>query len=119
MFDIGAMELFVVAILALVVVGPKELPKLLRTIGGYVRQARGMANEFRRGIENLAEEVEAEVGKIDPFKDLREEEGLTKGMTPEEITEKIMGNRESEIADAKQKTETEKKASSDDDKEVR
>ena len=43
MLDIGAMELFVVAVLALVVVGPKELPKLLRTVGGFMRKVRMMA----------------------------------------------------------------------------
>ncbi|GHF26017.1 hypothetical protein GCM10017044_21080 [Kordiimonas sediminis] len=101
MFDIGAMELFVVAILALVVVGPKELPKLLRTIGSYVRKAKAMANEFRQGIESLADEVEQEVSKSDPFSDLRKQEGLRPGMSPEEITEKIMANREAEAKTAK------------------
>lgn len=97
MFDIGAMELFIVAVLALVVVGPKELPALLRTIGGFVRKVRGMANEFRRGIDELADEIAAEA---DPFSDLKKEEGLRPGMSPEEITETIMGNREREAEEA-------------------
>ncbi|WP_262696368.1 Sec-independent protein translocase protein TatB [Kordiimonas aquimaris] len=102
MFDIGAMELFVVATLALVVVGPKELPKLLRTVAGFVRRMREMAAEFRSGVEDLAAEVEREV---DPFADLRKEEGLRPGMSPSEITEHIMTNREEEnsIASPKQK----------------
>ncbi|MBO6503889.1 MAG: twin-arginine translocase subunit TatB [Kordiimonadaceae bacterium] len=93
MLDIGAMELFVVAILALVVVGPKELPKLLRTVGGFMRKVREMAAEFRSGVEDLAAEVEREV---DPFSDLRKEEGLRPGMSPEEITEHILANKERE-----------------------
>lgn len=96
MLDIGAMELFVVAILALVVVGPKELPKLLRTVGGFMRKAREMAAEFRSGVEDLAAEVEREV---DPFSDLRKQEGLRPGMSPEEITEHILANKEREAVE--------------------
>ncbi len=93
MLDIGAIELFVVAVLALVVVGPKELPKLLRTVGGFMRKVREMAAEFRSGVEDLAAEVEREV---DPFSDLRKEEGLRPGMSPEEITEHILAGKERE-----------------------
>ena len=112
MLDIGAMELFVVAVLALVVVGPKELPKLLRTVGGFMRKARELAAEFRSGVEDLAAEVEREV---DPFKDLREEEGLRPGMSPGEITEHILANRESEMVDeaAKPDSKTEKPVEKD------
>jgi sec-independent protein translocase protein TatB len=90
MFDIGAMELFIIAIVALIVVGPRDLPRLLRTVGGFVKKARDMAAEFRAGMETLATEVEREV---DPFSDLKKEEGVSPDMTPEEITETIMGNR--------------------------
>lgn len=93
MLDIGAMELFVVAILALVVVGPKELPRLLRTVGGLVRKARELTAEFRDGVETLAAEAERE---IDPFAEERKSEGLRPGMSPEDITNHIMGNRERE-----------------------
>lgn len=93
MFDIGAMELFVVAVIALVVVGPKELPSLLRTVTGFVRKVREMASDFRSGIDDLATEIEREV---DPFGDLRKQEGLRPGMSPREITEHIMSNRDGE-----------------------
>lgn len=96
MLDIGAMELFVVAVIALVVVGPKELPKLLRTIGGFTRKVREMAAEFRSGVEDLAAEVERET---DPFADLKESEGLRPGMSPEEITEHILANKEREAVE--------------------
>ncbi len=96
MLDIGAMELFVVAVLALVVVGPKELPKLLRTVGGFMRKVRMMAAEFRSGVEDLAAEVEREV---DPFSDLRKEEGLRPGMSPEEVTKHILANKEREAVE--------------------
>lgn len=88
--DIGAMELFLVLVVALVVVGPKELPRLLRSVAGFVRQIRGMASEFRQGFDTLAKEVAEDA---DPFSDLKKEEGLRPNMTPEEITEHIMANR--------------------------
>ncbi|WP_417461930.1 Sec-independent protein translocase protein TatB [Kordiimonas sp.] len=111
MFDIGAMELFVVAVLALVVVGPKELPKLLRTIGGLVRRMRELSAEFRQGVEQLAAEAERET---DPFRDLKDKEGLRPGMSPEEITNHIMKNREAEEAEEAMKVA--KKASPKDQK---
>jgi len=104
--DIGAMELFVVAILALVVVGPKELPRLLRTIGGLVRKARELTAEFREGVETLAAEAERE---FDPFDELRKTEGLKPGMSPEDVTEHILANRERE-ANETPATVEEKKA---------
>jgi len=93
MFDIGMTEMLVVGMLALVVVGPKELPKLLRTIGGLVRRARELTADFREGVESLAAEAERE---MDPFEDLRKSEGILPGMSPEEITDHILGNRERE-----------------------
>ncbi|TNE63059.1 MAG: twin-arginine translocase subunit TatB [Alphaproteobacteria bacterium] len=93
MFDIGGMELLVVGVLALVVVGPKDLPRLLRTVGGIVRKVREMASEFKAGVETLAAEAEQE---LDPFSDLRKKEGLRPGMSPEEVTRHIMANRDRE-----------------------
>ena len=107
MFDIGAMELFLVAVVALVVVGPKELPRLLRTIGGVVRKTRELAAEFRDGVEQLAAEAEEHV---DPFADLKKEEGLKPGMSPEDITDHIMGNREKEAREAAKKAAADKEA---------
>lgn len=58
MLDIGMMELFVIGALALIVVGPKDLPGLLRTVGQYVGKARGMAREFQRTMEDAAREAD-------------------------------------------------------------
>jgi sec-independent protein translocase protein TatB len=96
MFDIGAMELFIIAIVALIVVGPKDLPRLLKTVGGFVRRARDMAAEVRAGVETLADEVEREA---DPFYEERKKEGITPEMTAEDITNHIMGSRASEMAE--------------------
>lgn len=58
MFDIGFMELMVIGALALIVVGPKELPGLLRTVGQYAGKARAMARDFQRTMEDAAREAD-------------------------------------------------------------
>ena len=56
MFDLGWSEMLLIGIVALVVVGPKELPGLFRSIGQAVGKARGMAREFTRAMEAAADE---------------------------------------------------------------
>jgi len=60
MFDIGYMELLVIAAVALVVIGPKDLPRVMRTVGQWVGRARGMARHFRSGIDTMIRESELE-----------------------------------------------------------
>jgi sec-independent protein translocase protein TatB len=60
MFGIDSSELAVVAILALIFIGPKDLPKVMRTIGYWVGRVRGMARHFTAGIENMVREAELE-----------------------------------------------------------
>jgi sec-independent protein translocase protein TatB len=56
MFDIGWGELFLIGVVALIVVGPKELPGLFRTAGQWTARARAMAREFQRSLEQAASE---------------------------------------------------------------
>lgn len=58
MFDIGWSELAVIAVVALVIIGPKDLPKVLRTVGQWVSKARSMAREFQSGIDDMVREAE-------------------------------------------------------------
>ena len=60
MFGIDSSELAVVVILALIFIGPKDLPKVLRTIGYWVGRVRGMARHFTSGIESMVREAELE-----------------------------------------------------------
>ena len=60
MFDIAPTELLIVAVVALVVIGPKELPRVMRTVGQWVGRARGMARHFRSGIDTMMREAELE-----------------------------------------------------------
>jgi sec-independent protein translocase protein TatB len=69
MFDIAWSELFVIVIVALVVVGPKDLPRLMRTAGQWAGRARAMADQFRRSFDDMArqaelDELRSEVGKL-------------------------------------------------------
>lgn len=58
MFDIGASEIFVVIVVAIMVVGPKDLPKFVRSIMGVVRKVRGFSNDFKSSLRQMADEVE-------------------------------------------------------------
>jgi sec-independent protein translocase protein TatB len=60
MFDIAPTELLIVALVALVVIGPKDLPRVMRTVGQWVGKARGMARHFRSGIDTMIREAELE-----------------------------------------------------------
>jgi len=58
MFDIGWSEMAVIAVVALVVIGPKELPGALKTFAYWMKQARKMAREFQTGVDEIVREAE-------------------------------------------------------------
>lgn len=60
MFDVAPTELLLVAFVALLVIGPKDLPKAMRFVGQWVGRARGMARQFRSGFDNMVREAELE-----------------------------------------------------------
>lgn len=73
MFDIGWSEMAIIMLLALIIIGPKDLPRVARTIGQWVRKGRSLAREFQNSLEDIARETELEdvkkeiekVGKTD------------------------------------------------------
>ena len=83
MFDISWTEFLLIGIVALIVIGPKELPGVLRTLGQYTRKVRGMAAEFQNQFQEAMREAEmADLKKqvddmahdfknYDPLKDVR------------------------------------------------
>lgn len=79
MFDIGWTELLVIAVVAILIVGPKDLPRMLRTLGNYAGKIRRTANEFRRQFDDAIRESEFEdirnsmrdVGDINPMRDIK------------------------------------------------
>jgi sec-independent protein translocase protein TatB len=60
MFGVDTSELIVVAVVALLFIGPKELPRVMMKIGRWVGQVRGYARHFTAGIENVIREAELE-----------------------------------------------------------
>lgn len=60
MFDIAPTELLMVAVIALVVIGPKDLPRAMRFVGKWLGKARGMARHFRSGLDTMMREAELE-----------------------------------------------------------
>ena len=60
MFDVAPTELLLVAIVALVVIGPKDLPKAMRFVGFWVGRARGVMRQFRSGFDTMVREAELE-----------------------------------------------------------
>ncbi|MCS6878747.1 MAG: Sec-independent protein translocase protein TatB [Geminicoccaceae bacterium] len=60
MFDLGWSEMLVILVVALIVIGPKDLPKVARQIGRWTAKARAMAREFQRSFDEMAREAELE-----------------------------------------------------------
>lgn len=58
MFDFAWSEMALIGVVALVVIGPKDLPRVLRTAGVMMRRARGMAREFQNSIDDMIREAE-------------------------------------------------------------
>jgi sec-independent protein translocase protein TatB len=94
MFGIDSSELLLIAIVALVVIGPKELPGLLRTWGKWMAQMRGMASEFRGHVDEMVRQSDLDEVKkqltassgldlqsLDPTKEIRShiEQGMAEG----------------------------------------
>ena len=70
MLDIGFPEFLLISFVLLIVVGPKDLPKVLRSVSSFIRKVKSMATQFHSGIEDLANESEIaelrnQVQKID------------------------------------------------------
>lgn len=82
MFDIAFTEMMLLAVVVILVVGPKDLPKIMRTVGGWMRKARGMAREFQGSIEQIARE--SELGE------LRNEANRLKNFDPNAHLEKTI-----------------------------
>ncbi|MEX0810351.1 MAG: Sec-independent protein translocase protein TatB [Dongiaceae bacterium] len=63
MFDIGWAELAIIGVVALIVVGPKDLPVVLRTGAHWMRQARKLSREFQSGVDSIVREADLDDAK--------------------------------------------------------
>jgi len=104
MFGLGWSELLVVGIVALIVIGPKDLPGLFRTIGQFTGKARMMAREFSRAMEQAADEsgmkdvsktlnAAANPRKFGADK-IKEAAGMTKGPATSALSEERQAAKE-------------------------
>src|SRR5215470_4469986 len=69
MFDIGWSEMLIIGVVALVVIGPKELPGALKTFAFWMRQARKLAREFQAGVDDMIRQAELNEAKKMPLLD--------------------------------------------------
>ena len=78
--EVGGLEWLIIAVVALIVVGPKDLPVMLRRLGQFVAKLRGMANEFRASFDEMARQSELD--------DLRKEvEAMRRGQFADMATQ--------------------------------
>src|SRR5258706_7712727 len=85
MFDIGWSELLVIAVVAIVVIGPKDLPRVLRSLGRWTGQVKRMARDFQNQFNEALREAELDsvkkdiedIVKVDPMADVRTEMAKT------------------------------------------
>ena len=68
MFDIGWQELFIVVAIVIIVVGPRDLPRVLKTVTSYIGKIRSMVREFQSGIDEVTREVDLEDLKVEAQK---------------------------------------------------
>ena len=68
MLDLGWSELLIIGVAALIVVGPKDLPRMLRTLGQYAGKARSIAREFQRSMDEAARQAD-----IDELKEVKKD----------------------------------------------
>ncbi len=79
MLDIGWSELLIIAAVAILVVGPKDLPRMLNSLGRMMGKLRGMANEFRTQFDQAMQDTEMQelrsevedLGNINPLEDIK------------------------------------------------
>ena len=60
MFDVGAIELLIIVVVAILVIGPKDMPRALRTAGRWIGKIRQVSGHFRAGLDAMIREAEME-----------------------------------------------------------
>jgi len=83
MFDIGWSEMAVIAVVALIVLGPKEIPNALKTAAHWMRTARKLAREFQSGVDQIVREAELDEAR----KTVQQASGLNIGKEIEKVVD--------------------------------
>ena len=115
MFDIGWQELFILAVLAIIVIGPKDLPRAIKTITHWIRKARSMARDLQDGLDDVVREAELEDIKKEANKAMSGETFDPTGSFANEFDMTEMQKDWSEaVDDLKSATDPDAKKSADD-----
>ncbi len=119
MFGLGWSEMMVVGIVALIVIGPKDLPGLFRTMGEFTGKARGMAREFSRamnaaadesGVRDISSTIKAASNPAKFGTDkIKEATGMTKGPATQALSEERQAMKE-KMSDAMAKAATDRQS---------
>lgn len=96
MFDIGWSELVVIAVVALIAIGPKELPGVLRMIGQWIGKARRMASDFQGQFNEAMREAEM----ADIKKTFDDAAGMAKDLSPTNLLSNMAGDSVKQAEDA-------------------
>jgi sec-independent protein translocase protein TatB len=110
MFDIGWSELVVIAVVALIAIGPKELPGVLRMVGQWMGKARKMAAEFQGQFQEAMREAEM----ADLKKSFDEVKDVATGLSPANV----MTSLQKDVSDALQIGDIDKPATTPNDAQV-
>jgi sec-independent protein translocase protein TatB len=110
MFDIGWSEIMVIAVVALIAIGPKELPGVLRTVGQWMGKARRMAAEFQGQFQEAMREAEM----ADLKKSFDEVKDAATGLSPANV----MTSLQKDVSDAMQIGDIDKPAATPNDAQV-
>jgi len=93
MLDIGWSEMAMVALLALIVIGPKDLPKVMRSIGQWTRKARSVAREFQSGLDDMMRESELDEARktVERTRNFKVDEEIEREVDPDGSVRKEAG----------------------------
>lgn len=113
--DIGWIELLVIASLAIIVVGPKDLPRLMRTLGQWLGKARAMAREFQKSFDDIAREAELDElrQQVDALRKTNPVTEAQKILDPNSEIAGVASDLKSEAAEIKSQGESVKEPAKD------
>jgi|MDSW01.2.fsa_nt_gb sec-independent protein translocase protein TatB len=99
MFDLGWMELTVIAVTALIVVGPKDLPGMFKKVGYFAGRVRSMAREFQRAMENAADEtgLKETARMVNNLSSVQSPQGMAKSILKDTTDEVQKASADSEL----------------------
>ena len=109
MFGMGVQEIVIIAIVLIIVVGPEDLPGLLRTVGRWIGNVQGMARDFRKQIDTMADDAgfSEERKLFEQARNMNPTKMLKDAIDPGGDIEKDLQDTENQVTEASLKTREE------------